>query len=142
METDGIPGLAERLDHLFTTVPAPTKSGRYSNDAAAHVLAERGVVVSGVHLSHLRSGRRDNPSARLLVALAELFGVPMGYFFDTALHEQINQDLDMLLALKEGQCRRLLTKSLGVSAESLESLITMLDRMRQLEGLDTRRDET
>ena len=38
--------------------------------------------MSGVHLSHLRANRRDNPSARLLAALAELFGVPISYFFE------------------------------------------------------------
>lgn len=77
MSGDGIPGLAAKLNHLFATVPAPTKSGLYSNDSAAHALEQRGVTVSGVHISHLRSGRRDNPSARLLAALAELFGVPI-----------------------------------------------------------------
>ena len=66
---EGMPGLAEKLNHLFATVPAPTRSGVYSNDTAARALEERGVTVSGVHISHLRSGRRDNPSARLLAAL-------------------------------------------------------------------------
>ena len=68
---EGIPGLADKLNHLFATVPAPTKSGRYSNDTAAEALAAYGVTVSGVHLSHLRASRRDNPSARLLAALAD-----------------------------------------------------------------------
>src|SRR5215203_6460988 len=101
MADEGLPGLADKLNHLFATVPAPTKSGLYSNDSAAQALGERGVTVSGVHISHLRSGRRNNPSARLLAALAELFGVPIGYFFDPTMENRINSDLEALTALQD-----------------------------------------
>ena len=137
MGSDGISGLAEKLNHLFATVPAPTRSGLYSNDAAAHALAERGIVVSGVHLSHLRSGRRDNPSARLLAALADLFGVPIGYFFDSTVEARINDELEALVALKDSRIRSLILRAQGVSAESMEHLGAILDRIRQLEGLDS-----
>ncbi len=141
MGSDGIPDLAENLNHLFATVPAPTKSGRYSNDSAAHALAERGVIVSGVHLSHLRSGRRDNPSARLLAAIGELFGVPIGYFFDSTLEAQVKENLLALAALKDDRARSLLQKAQGVSTESLKEIGGLLDRIRQLEGLDRMVDE-
>jgi transcriptional regulator with XRE-family HTH domain len=133
---DGIPGLADKLNHLFATVPAPTRSGLYSNDTAAHALQERGVTVSGVHLSHLRSGRRNNPSARLLAALAELFGVPLGYFFDTRLEDRINSELEALAALKDSRAKSLMLRAHGVSAQSMEHLEAILDRIRQIEGLD------
>lgn len=133
----GIPGLAGKLDHLFATVPAATKSGRYSNDAAAQALAERGVIVSGVHLSHLRSGRRDNPSAQLLAALADLLGVPIGYFFDTTVEAEINGELEKLSALKDVRVKRLMLRAQGVSHESMALLEAIPDRIRQLEGLDS-----
>ena len=133
---DGIPGLAEKLNHLFASVPAPTRSGLYSNDSAAHALEERGVTVSGVHISHLRSGRRNNPSARLLAALAELFGVPIGYFFDTTMEDRINNELDALTALKDSRAKSLMLRAQGVSPESMEHLEGILERIRQIEGLD------
>lgn len=105
MDSGGISGLAGKLNHLFATVPAPTRSGLYSNDAAAQALSERGVIVSGVHLSHLRAGRRDNPSARLLAALADLFGVPIGYFFDSSVEDRVNAELEALVALKDSTLR-------------------------------------
>src|SRR3954464_13774078 len=80
----GVAGLSPKLEHLFAVVPRPD-GGRYTNETAAQALAEAGVRVSSVHLSPLRSGRRHNPSARLLAGLAELFGVPIGYFFDSAV---------------------------------------------------------
>lgn len=137
MGSDGIPGLAGKLNHLFATVPAPTRSGLYSNDAAAHALADRGIVVSGVHLSHLRSGRRDNPSARLLAALADLFGVPIGYFFDSTVQARVNVELEALAALRDNRAKSLMIRAQGVSAESMQHLGAILDRIRQLEGLDS-----
>jgi transcriptional regulator with XRE-family HTH domain len=139
---DGIPGLAGKLNHLFATVPAPTRSGRYSNDAAAHMLELRDISVSGVHLSHLRSGRRDNPSARLLAALADLFGVPLGYFFDSTTEEQVNADLEALTAVKDPLAKNLMVRAQGVSQESKEQLAAMLERIRQIEGLDSHPADT
>ncbi len=137
---EGMPGLAGKLNHLFATVPGPGRSGRYSNDTAAAALAERyGITVSGVHLSHLRAGRRDNPSARLLAALADLFGVPIGYFFDSTVEDTINVDLEALSAIKDDRIRRLMQRAHGVSPRSLEHLDGILDQIRILEGLDPER---
>ena len=137
-----MPGLADKLNHLFATVPAPTRSGLYSNDSAARALEERGVTVSGVHISHLRSGRRGNPSARLLAALAELFGVPIGYFFDTTLEDRINSELDALSALKDSRAKSLMLRAQGVSPESMEHLEAILERIRKIEGLDSNGKDT
>ena len=134
---EGIPGLADKLNHLFATVPGPGRSGHYSNDTAAQALEERsGVSVSGVHLSHLRANRRDNPSARLLAALAELFGVPYSYFFDSATEDTINANLDTLTALQNDQIKHLMHRAQGVSPRGLTHLQAILDQIRVLEGLD------
>jgi transcriptional regulator with XRE-family HTH domain len=132
-----MPDLAEKLNHLFATVPGSGRGGHYSNDTAAEALQDRfGITVSGVHLSHLRAGRRDNPSARLLAALAELFGVPISYFFDSSVEETINADLEMLSAIKDDRIRRLMQRAQGVSPRSLDHLEGILDQIRILEGID------
>lgn len=133
---EGIPGLAEKLNHLFLTVVAPTRTGLYSNDSAATALGERGITVTGTHLSHLRTGRRDNPSARLLVGLAELFGVPMGYFFDPTMESEINSELEALSALRDSDVRSLMLRAQGISPQSMEHLKGILERIRDIEGLD------
>lgn len=134
---EGMPDLAEKLNHLFATVPAPTRSGVYSNDTAARALEERGVTVSGVHISHLRSQRRDNPSARLLAALADLFGVPIGYFFDNTTEQRINADLEALSALRDPQIKNLMIRAQGISPDSMANLTAILEHIRRLEGLDS-----
>ncbi len=133
---DGIPGLADKLNRLFATVPGPGRHGRYSNDTAARALGERGITVSGVHLSHLRSGRRDNPSARLLAAIADLMGVPIGYFFDSDLEERITAELAALTAMKDERAKALMLRAHGLSSESMEHLEVIVDRLRRIERLD------
>ena len=125
---EGIPGLADKLNHLFATAPGPGRSGHYSNDTAAQALEKYGVTVSGVHLSHLRANRRDNPSARLLAALAELFGVPYSYFFDSDTEDTINANLDTLTASRHG-------------CQYDPDLQAILDQIRVMEGLDADPDK-
>ena len=133
---EGIPGLAEKLNHLFLTVTAPTRTGRYSNDSAAAALAERGVTVTGTHLSHLRTGRRDNPSARLLAGLADLLGVPIGYFFDPTMADKINAELEALSALRDSEARSLVLLAHGISPKSMRHLKGILEHLRAIDGLD------
>lgn len=138
--SEGVPGLADKLNHLFATVPAPTRRGLYSNETAARELQERGIKVSSAHMSHLRSGKQDNPSAKLLAALADLFGVPIGYFFDTTIQNRVNSELDLLLAVKDSRAKSLMLRAQGVSPESMEHLEAIVDRIRQIEGLNTPED--
>lgn len=133
---EGIPGLADKLNHLFATVPGPGRFGYYSNDTAAQALEKYGVTVSGVHLSHLRANRRDNPSARLVAALAELFGVPYSYFFDSATEDIVNANLAAVTALQNDQIKQLMERAQGVSPRGLTHLQAILDQIRILEGLD------
>ncbi len=137
-DEEGIAGLAEKLNHLFLTVAAPTRRGLYSNDSAAAALAERGITVTGTHISHLRTGRRDNPSARLLAGLAELFGVPIGYFFDPTMEDKLNAELGALAALRDSEARSLMLRAQGISPKGMEHLRGILELIREIEGLDDR----
>ena len=136
-EDEGLPGLAEKLNHLFATVPRSADSTRlHSNDSAAEALQESGIRVTGTHLSHLRAGRRGNPSARLLAGIAQLFGVPIAYFFDEDLEGEVNQQLATLVAMRDARVKNLMMRAQGVSAESLGQIEGILDQIRRLEGLE------
>jgi len=75
MAGEGVPDLAAKLNRLFETIPRPG-GGLYTNEAAAKALSTAGVTVSAQHMWYLRTGKRDNPSFRLLEGVARLFGVP------------------------------------------------------------------
>jgi transcriptional regulator with XRE-family HTH domain len=126
----GVPGLSPKLEHLFAVVPRPD-GGRYTNETAAQALAEAGVRVSSVHLSHLRSGRRNNPSARLLAGLAELFGVPIGYFFDSAVEERVNDELATLMALHDTRVKGLMLRAQGLNRQNFQKLEKVLEEIRR-----------
>jgi hypothetical protein len=68
---------AERLDRLFRTVH-PKDRGPYTPaevaDAINQAAGER--VVSGTYLWLLRTGQRDNPTMKHLIAIARFFSVP------------------------------------------------------------------
>ncbi len=134
---DGLPGLADKLNHLFATVPRSATSTRlHSNDSAAEALQQYGIRVTKTHLSHLRAGRRDNPSARLLAGIAQLFGVPIAYFFDEDLAREVNHQLATLVAMRDTRVKNLMTRAQGVSPESLAQIEGILDQIRRLEGLE------
>jgi transcriptional regulator with XRE-family HTH domain len=135
---DGVPGLADKLMNLSAVVAVPTRSGLYCDYPAAHALGERALVALGVHISHLRSGRRDNPSARLLDALAELFDVPTGYLLDPSMDDRINAELNVLTALMGSRGKRLMLREQGVSPESIDHLEGLLQRIPQTEGMGER----
>jgi transcriptional regulator with XRE-family HTH domain len=72
---------AQRLDHLFRMVH-PKDRGPYTPGEVAEAIntAAGDRVVSATYLWLLRTGQRDNPTLRHLLALARFFGVSPVYF--------------------------------------------------------------
>jgi transcriptional regulator with XRE-family HTH domain len=141
----GAGGLAEKLDRLFRAVAAPERApegaGRREytyREAAEAIRRATGAAeppVSPTYLWELRTGRRDNPTLRHLAGLAALFGVPPGYFFDDALSRGPDDELELLVALREPGVRELARRAAGLSPAALAALAGMVDHARRLEGL-------
>lgn len=129
--------LAERLDVLFRTVPREDdpKQLHTSSSVAEHLKA-KGIDVTANHIRALRSGRRSNPSFRLLVGLAELFRVPIDYFVNDSVAGEIQESLDALVAMRGTTVQKIMLRAHGVSPESLDSVLNLLDQIRRIEGLD------
>lgn len=127
--------LAEKLDRLFLTVH-PRGRGEYSFEEVATALAERrGPTISATYIWQLRKGLRDNPTKKHLEALAAFFGVSPSYFFDDEAAERIDAELDLLVALRDTSIRQIALRTFGLSPESLTTIASMIERVRQLEGL-------
>lgn len=138
MSHEGIPHLADRLNHLFRTVPRQVGTrARHSNESVVRELDGYGVSVTPTHLSHLRSGRRDNPSARLLAGLARVFGVPYSYFFDAEVEKRVNEELEVLTAFRDPRVRELAVLASDVSAANLDHILLILGEVRRIEGIDS-----
>jgi len=121
--TSGIPYPKERLAFLTATVPAPLGTAAWTSEVIAYQVRARGVEVNYQHVSHMRAGRRDNPSVVLLAAVAEVFGVPVDYFFDAARADRIEKQLASLSRMRDAGVQCLAVRgALGDVADSENGL--------------------
>ena len=127
---------AERLDHLFRTVH-PKDRGPYTPaDVAEAINTEAGErVVSGTYLWLLRTGQRDNPTVKHLIAIARFFGVPPTYFFPDDTAEQDAVPAEVVAALRDDKVRDMALRAAGLSDRSLTAITDMINSARALEGL-------
>ena len=128
--------LAERLDHLFRTVH-PKDRGPYTPGEAADAIndaaGER--VVSGTYLWLLRTGQRDNPTMKHLIAIARFFAVPPTYFFPDDAMQQDAVPAELAAALSDDKVREMALRAAGLSDRSLQAITDMIDSARTVEGL-------
>jgi transcriptional regulator with XRE-family HTH domain len=129
--------LAQRLDRLFRTVHSPGEK-EYSNDTVAEAIRAAGVPrVSGSYLQQLRNGVKDNPSTRLLEALADFFGVKTKYFFEDEEEAQVDLGVAVLTRLLEVDAFDIAARLADLSADSRELVRQLVDHLAQLKGLPT-----
>lgn len=134
--------LAAKLNRLFRTM-RPRERSEYSCEEVAETIASRGgPTISASYLYMLRNGQRDNPTKKHLEALADFFGVPPAYFFDDSTAKRIDAELDLLRALRDSPVRQLAVRAFGLTPESLASIAAMVERVRQLEGVQEVPGET
>ena len=128
--------LAQRLDHLFRTVH-PKDRGPYTPaevaDAINAAAGER--VVSGTYLWLLRTGQRDNPTMKHLIAIARFFAVPPTYFFPDDSLDENAVPAELAAALGDAQVREMALRAAGLSDRSLKAITDMIKNARSVEGL-------
>lgn len=91
------------------------------------------MTTSAAYLSQLRTGKRDNPSARHLAAIAGLFRVPMEYFFDEDLAARIDADMKLLVAVREAGVQTIALRAHGLSPAGLTGVADIIEHIRRLE---------
>lgn len=126
--------LAEKLDRLFRTVQ-PKGGGEFTYEEVASTIRERGVPISHTYVWQLRKGARDNPTKRHLEALAEFFGVNPAYFLDDEAGRRIDEQLELLVALRDNAVRSVALRAAGLSGPSLAAIQGMIEHARHIEGL-------
>jgi transcriptional regulator with XRE-family HTH domain len=127
---------AQRLDHLFRTVH-PKDRGSYTPaevaDAINAAAGER--VVSGTYLWLLRTGQRDNPTMKHLIAIARFFAVPPTYFFPDDSLDENAVPAELTAALGDEKVREMALQAAGLSDRSLKAITDMINNARSVEGL-------
>jgi transcriptional regulator with XRE-family HTH domain len=127
--------LAERIDHLFRTQLSPRGRQYTYREVAAAVTGQNGATFSPAYVWQLRTGAKDNPTMRHLEALARFFQVSPSYFFDDELTEFPDTQVRQLVASRNETLRQMSVTLLGLTDESLNAVLNLACRLRQLEGL-------
>lgn len=129
---------AAKLDRLFRTVRPGGGSREFSYREVARAIEQRGdVTISASYLHQLRSGLKDNPTIKHLEAIASFFGVPASYFLDEQIAAEVGAELKLLSAMRDVGVRDVAMRAHGLSKESLSVVADMIERTRELEGLDS-----
>lgn len=112
--SEGVPYLQDRLNELFARIPpsgASSPDSRYTTNAAAREITERGTSITAVYLGKLRNGTQSNPSFRHLGAIADLFGVPVDYFHNETVAATVLSELSTLQASRDAQISGIMGRS-------------------------------
>jgi transcriptional regulator with XRE-family HTH domain len=135
--------LAEKTEWLFQNVRDPADGQLYSNARIAAKIEEcmPGFTVTATTIWNIRTGKSENPSWRLIEGLAKAFGVSPLYFSedDESSAKQTQEELALLAALRDSSVRQLALRAHGMTSASLETVLELVERVRQLEGLDMNR---
>jgi transcriptional regulator with XRE-family HTH domain len=127
--------LAERIDALFRSHPSPRKREFTYREVASSVSGEDGITFSPAYLWQLRTGAKDNPTMRHIEALARFFGVSPAYFFDDHLTELPGVEDRLFVASSRNTLREVAMNLIGLSEGSLNAVLQLTCRLREIEGL-------
>ncbi|QEM25530.1 helix-turn-helix transcriptional regulator (plasmid) [Rhodococcus qingshengii] len=123
---------ADRLNMLFEDSP---RFGRPVTQAVvADGLAASGSRISRPYLSQLRRSRRMNPSAEVVAALAEFFGVEDEFFYLPISGAGADSSV-VIDCLEQASLQRLLASVDGLSELSTGLVVDMAERLRRAEKL-------
>lgn len=132
---------AERLRFLLGAVRHP--EGRpYNLSEIAEEIARRGRArVSRGYLSSLKDGKKRRPSPEYVEAIADFFGVPLMYFYDSETARWVEQELRLIASLRSAGVHHLSLEAYGLSPSSLEVIAETVRHLRRLEGLPETSEE-
>ena len=131
--------LAQRLSHLMETFH-PGRETPYTPDELAEAINQAAggeKVISGPYIWMLKTGRRDNPTYKHLIALAQFFGVSPTYFFPETEPEELPREVSA--ALGNDRLRDLVLRQAGLSDRSLKTISDMVDSARAFDEAHTPR---
>jgi hypothetical protein len=128
LATTGEGVFQHRLNELFAA-----SQTRLTNVSVAKGLLLQNFRISVPYLSQLRTGVRDNPSDEVIAALSKYFSVAPDYFFEVPRRGECEcphkTDAEIVNQLTDPAVRKLLTLAHGLSAESIELLADMANRI-------------
>src|SRR5918997_942306 len=91
---------ADKLPTLIETVHPPDR-GPYSYREIEAGLAGHPGAMTAAYINQLALGKPPHPRIRHVEALASFFGVPVTYFFDDDVAQQIDDQITKVIAWRD-----------------------------------------
>lgn len=136
---------AARLDRLWRSVYPKGQGRPYTYDEVARAITADGVPITGAYLQQLRTGKRTDPRRSYVAAISKFFGVPVEYFFDANVANDISRQITELAEIRDAVTRAeasqlsvptaIALRAQGLSPKSIEAIANLMDQARRLEGL-------
>ncbi|MFF0223185.1 hypothetical protein [Streptomyces sp. NPDC004629] len=127
--------ISERLTHLIAALYPDERTRPGYARLAKEIRETTGGKLSGTYLWELATGKKHNVTVEQLGVLAEYFGVPPEYFFNEEVADRVNAQLRLATALRDAKVRSLALRAEGLSSETLDALLAMVDEARKLHRL-------
>jgi transcriptional regulator with XRE-family HTH domain len=130
--------LADKLRHLVDTVHPPGRGPFSYREIAEEIRRTQQSddrPISHTAIADLCSGRSSNPQKSTLELLAGFFNVPVAYFFDQEIEERQNKQMELIAALRDSRAHQVALRLNGLSPKSVDLVVEMINRVRDLEGL-------
>lgn len=112
---------AEKLERLFQEKMKPDGTPYTPTD----ILDATSGILTRVHLWKLRNGQADNPNLKTILALADAFGVPSSYFFESdtskAEFDEHNQREEL----------HVLLRSFGLDKSEQKAILLMIETIKK-----------
>jgi transcriptional regulator with XRE-family HTH domain len=124
--------IASRIEALFASVREPDGGPHPAEVAAAINTAAGEHVISPTYLWQLRTGRRDNPTYKHLVALARYFDVSPAFFFDEAESGRGAIPPEAALAMRYDEIRQIAIEAAGLSPRSRQAIRDLIASARAI----------
>jgi transcriptional regulator with XRE-family HTH domain len=125
------PTLAERINRLFATIHPPDR-GPYTSTELVSTMKSRGAKLSKPYLTQLRRGTRKRPSAAVVAAITEFFGVRPTYLTDVDSHYYalLDRELTWLETSRDDTVRNLTTLILQLPPDAQDDVLGFADELR------------
>jgi len=120
---------AERLSRLIANVHPPDRKPYSYREIAQGVAELTGVSMSATHVQQLAVGARRDPKRSHIQALAQFFGVPVTYFFDDTVAEQIDAQVGDVVAWRDTEARTLAQRAMQLSPRDRETVSALMDQL-------------
>lgn len=130
-----IDSFGDRLNALLAVRTDPL-GNRWTHASIAAAMQATGVHASGSYISLIRQGVRPPPRLPFLVGLARVLDISPSYFIDDASTAQRAQHArEAATAMRAAGVTDLALRAEGLSDHSIQLLLQVTDRLRELEKL-------